>query len=682
MTIRVVLSGYALSMYPETEWLDGDRAVRISKGDGEGWSFILPAEPQGEPLITRDEDGSLTFALTLPSPANNVNYALPILAAPSNAGGPAQLDTWLYPTDMAWVESAQMKLDGSGGLNLKAASYDHERGVHVVQLKNLSEAGAPGYQDWGKPENHNWYNRHRVMLHNMFNEPVSIPIAFEGGNNAAFYVVGGSPLFRDTNGEPTGTPIQISKNWHEQPFWYHLYSSMEVKPGTHELEHTFAHSKWGKAYAAAHAQLSLIGWGYNQQWDESSLGAFGESITYDPDMTLSRAMVDDVRPFLVKAKKKWSWTGNVGGANFLVYASQAGYKSPPDHQLGRMRTHYEYTGPNLTKVTYSGVTRDGKIEAKITTQLGRTDDLVRAYYHLEYTVLSDVAYNRFALFQVAADRYADNGFTRYAYGHADGVTADLLTDMNHQSTGYASQADRGIPLEGDSPWVMLYDSEHNQGDLPEHLANVAFVVRDYDIKMGNDHLTTPHINIIRTYNGPPNAKWSQMAFELGLPFDPQNKTIPAGSILKATVEYLVPPADKGAYYGASDYLTDLPAESYQSTEMALLLASGNQLEVTPSIGTLLRTHPIELEAAQGVVAAQFLVTGGLGYTPVTIEGLARPDGWRLERKDAGAWVELGQAVHGNDYWQSYDNSAVGTFELVFNIHNQGTQEYRLARKAL
>ena len=47
---------------------------------------------------------------------------------------------------------------------------------------------------------------------------------------------------------------------------------------------TFAHSKWGEAHAAAHTQLSLIGWGRNQQWDESSLGSFGESVTYDPDL--------------------------------------------------------------------------------------------------------------------------------------------------------------------------------------------------------------------------------------------------------------------------------------------------------------------------------------------------------------------------------------------------------------
>ena len=93
--------------------------------------------------------------------------------------------------------------------------------------------------------------------------------------------------------------------------------------------------------------------GRNQQWDESSIGSFGESITYDPDLTLTRAMVDDVRPFLVQAKNKWSWTGNVGGASFLVYDHGTGI-SRPDHELGRLKTNYLYTGPNLTDVTRQG----------------------------------------------------------------------------------------------------------------------------------------------------------------------------------------------------------------------------------------------------------------------------------------------------------------------------------------
>ena len=674
VVVRIDIAGAAVSSYPETVWLDGARAVSIRDAAGDGWSFILPTSVGADPTITRDAQGALSLQVTFDSPASDEPLSLAVIAVPSNAGPDAQLDTWLHPTDSVTVESAQLHLDGSGGSETTPATWDPERGLYVIGLKDLSEVGAPGNQSWSDPTVHNWYNRHRVVVHNNTAAPVSVPLAFEGGNNAAFYIVGGSPLLRDLNGEPTGAPLQISKNWHEQPFWYHLYGALVVPPGSHEVEHTFAHSKWGEAYAAAHAQLSLVGWGQNQQWDESSLGAFGETITYDPDQTLSRAMVDDVRPFLVEADKKWGWTGNVGGANFLVYASTEGFVSPPDHQLGRMRTHYEYTGPNLTKVTYAGATSDGRIAATITTQLGRTDDVVRAWYHLRYESLDDVAYDRLALFQMAADRYSDNGFERHAYGNEDGVLFDEdVTD--HQSTGYAADSDRGIPLAGDAPWVMLYDSSHTEGNLPEHLANVAFVVRHYEATLDGETVTTPHINIVRTYNG----GWSQMGFELGIPYDATAPFVPAGSVIEATVEYVVPPASKAAWYGASDYLTALPAESFQSTDMALKLAADGRLEVTTTAGALLRTYPVELAAAPGAIAAQFTLTGGLGYTPISIRGLVRPDGWLLERWDGDVWQALGQDVHGNDYWQAYDDAATGTFDLVFNVLNQGTQQYRLSR---
>jgi len=384
-------------------------------------------------------------------------------------------------------------------------------------------------------------------------------------------------------------------------------------------------------------------------------------------------MVDDVRPFLVDAGTLWDWTGNVGGANFLVYGT-ATTDDRPEHQLSRLRTHYEYTGPNLTNVIYAGVTRDGAVEARISTQLGRTDDLVRAWYHLEYTFLEDVTYERLALFQMAADRYGDNGFARYAYGSASGVTFDEPVP-DHATTGYASSAQRGIPLEGDAPWVMTYDNQRLTGSPPEHQADIGFVIRDYEANIGPETITVPHINIMRTFN----ADWSQMSFELGVPYDAADTTIPAGSTLRATVEYLVPPADKALYYGDSDYLLALPAESYRSTDMMRTLAADNMLEVVADTGTVLRSHPVELQADDGGTAVAFTLTGGLGYTPVTIHGLARPDGWQLERFLDGAWQGLGQEVEGTDYWQAYDDPSTGTYSLIFNVHNRGTTAYRLAR---
>ena len=667
LTIKIDLSQLLLDQYPNEQFrLDG-RAISLTDQAGDGWTFIIPEYVGATSQIIRRRDGSLSFERTFSGTPAGQEISISVIMVPSNAADENQLKVWLTPNEAVSVKYAQLNRDGSGGSSLNAASWDPERGLYVVNLAGLGGA------NWYDLSIHNRYNRHRLVIDNYLEDPVSIPIAFDGGGSSAYYITGGSPLLRDMNGEPVGAPVQISKNWHDPPAWYHLYSSLFMSTGRHELEHTFAHSKWGEAYAVAHAQLSLIGWGQNQQWDESSIGAFGESITYDPDLTLNRAMVDDVRPFLVQASNKWSWTGNVGGASFLVYDNGTGV-ARPDHELGRLKSNYLYTGPNLTDVVYTGITRDGKISARISTQLTRTDDLVRAYYHLNYIVNEDVTYERLALFQIASDRYADNGFKKYAYGNASAVLFD--EDIpRHATTGYASPESRGIAIEGVAPWVMLYDSEHDGGNLPEYYANIAFVVRDYQAQIGETLITTPHININRTYNG----GWSQMAFELGVPYDPQNMMIPAGSEISATVEYLIPPADKAVYYGESDYLSAMSEFSFQTTDMILKLAADNQLAVTPFVGNLIRSNPVEFNAAPGATATRFLLTGGLGYTPITIHGLARYDGWRLEKLENDTWVRVDQSVEGNDYWQAFDRASEQSFDLIFNVHNRGTHQYRLVR---
>ena len=113
--------------------------------------------------------------------------------------------------------------------------------------------------------------------------------------------------------------------------------------------------------------------------------------------------------------------------------------------MSRVRTEYRSQGPNLTDVSYSGVSLDNKIHGDIKVQMGRTDDMVRTYFHFEYTFLEDVEYERLAFFHMAADGYSDNGYTRAAWGNGDGVIGDRAIG-NHGATGYANAADRGIEL--------------------------------------------------------------------------------------------------------------------------------------------------------------------------------------------------------------------------------------------
>ena len=246
---------------------------------------------------------------------------------------------------------------------------------------------------------------------------------------------------------------------------------------------------------------------------------------------------------------------------------------------------------------------DNKIHGDIKVQMGRTDDMVRTYFHFEYTFLEDVEYERLAFFHMAADGYSDNGYTRAAWGNGDGVLGDRAIE-NHNTTGYASPLDRGSELPGDTPWVMVYDNQYIDEGLPEHYADLAFVVRDFEANIGGTILTTPHINVQRT-----NNRFSQLGFELGLPYaegaewcgEPcrgQINFIPAGSTVRATVEYLVPPADKARYYGRSDYLAALPANSWRTTDMAWT-SPQQHLTLNVEVGTARRVHPVEVDAESG-----------------------------------------------------------------------------------
>ena len=652
-------------------WLDGARAVQITDQNQDSWVFILP---EATDTIRQEQDGSFVFERTISSLSSGQETSLSLMLLPANELSTEQLNMYLNPSAVQ-IEYAQMDQASQFTSSVAMADWDETLGFYIVPMGGIQGSGANSNGgNWDTyPEHHNVYSRHQLTITHSSSEELAIPILMDGPVNTTFNITGGAGMFRDMNGEPTGLPVQVSKNWHMPgywPNWHHFYTTASVPAGTHELEFAVTGSKWGEAYAVSHAQLSLVGWGTNQQWDESAMGCWGESITYDPDLTLNRSMVDDVRPFLVNTAGEWGWTGNVGGADFLRYKDE----SNTLQRLGRMRTHYEAVGPNLTNVIYSGISRDGKVQATIRTHLLRGNDLVRAYYVLDYSLLADVTYSRFSLFQVAADGYADNGFTEAAYGDENGMISNISIP-NHGTTGYASELDRGIQITGNAPWTMLFNSTRADGNLPELYADVGFVVRDYELNRNGVIETTPHINIYQTKNG----GWSQYAFELGVPYNPSDLTLPAGTTIHAVVEYLVIPNDISLYYGDSEYLLALDSAYFGSTDIMEYLAAENIVSVTPSVGTVTQDVPIIIATDDSSLAAQFTLSGGLGYIPLQFTGLHRYDGWRLERNEQGVWVEIDQAIHGNDFWQAAFDPLTDTYTLIYSVQNDDDYEYRLLR---
>ena len=96
-----------------------------------------------------------------------------------------------------------------------------------------------------------------------------------------------------------------------------------------------------------------------------------------------------------------------------------------------------------------------------------------------------------------------------------------------------------------------------------------------------------------------------------------------------------------------------------------------------SVGEVVRTQPVEIQAVPDHHAAEFSITGGLGYVPVTIKGLGVHDGGNFKNFEDGNWEKIDQSVIGKDFWQARFDEHSRTYEVVYNIPNRGTNRYRL-----
>jgi len=483
-------------------------------------------------------------------------------------------------------------------------------------------------------------------------------------------ITGMTPMLRDAEGNPTGIPVQISKNWHrfpERPMryegpWFHGASVITVPPGeTWEGELAIAYAHWGGVPAASHAQLCLIGWGTNQLWEQAAIGSWGESICYDPDVNLERSMIDDIRPLMVTGMRggEWEWTHNVGGGDFLVY-----YDADERKQfLTRMRTAHLAYGPNLTEAVYAGVSADGKIAARIHVSTPRTDDVHRAYHRVRYDVLEETPFSRLAFYQLGADNYNDHQFTTLARGNRDGVIEEW-----EPGRGGLHYLREGIPVEGEAAWFSLHGGERPARLEHGAWADRGLVLRAWEARLGGEVVAAPTAAVFGTENGPPSAN-----IELTAP--PGLKQLEPGDYVAFEVELLVLPQRAEDYYGPNEALRAHLAEHGGTWQSTARLAAGNHLEVAMERGTLRRKLPIEVEVDAGE-GAEFTLTGGAGYAPLSFTGLSEIAGYVLT-VDGEA---VDQSVHGNDFWQCTEDAETGAWVRTYNIPLDAEDGERATRR--
>lgn len=479
-------------------------------------------------------------------------------------------------------------------------------------------------------------------------------------------ITGISAMLRDADGHPIGIPVQLSKNWHDRPngepyhgYWFHGAAFLRVPArATIDVEATIAHARWGGRPAASHAQLSLCGWGSNQLWDEAALGAWGETICFEPDQVQGRCSILDVRPLLVRSSGGngfWNWTAGVSGGDFFRVFDAAGSHLPP---VG-MTTTYTRQGPCLTEVTYAGRIGGG-VRHATTVSLARTDDLVRCVYRLRLDVDRPLDVSRCVIFQLSADTHGYTRERKMAVGDASG----LVREWN---TRWGGDTYRTEPLECGGPvqWMSLHEAVRLDGSTAGAWANRGLVIREWRAKLGGRD-TKPFV-------AERGVNWGNaQASTLDVLLPPDVKRLEPGDFVEAVVEQLVLPQTAADYYGPDERLRAALAEMAGTWRLVHREATGNERVVEVTVGRLERLQPdVRIAADDGRV--ECTIRGGLGCVPITVTGLPSHRAGRFTIDGE----PLEQQVHGDDFWQTDYDAGTGTWSQTVTVPLPGGEPHTM-----
>jgi len=628
------------------------------KGKSDGGTVIFPVD--GSSTGRRAHGRVCSFRLQIGKWPAGRERQLGIVLYPAGRGFSSLLKNAVgnerSPVKVTAVQTRPVRAD-------LTAAYDRQQGWHYVGLRNDVPDKTPAGRN-------NRIERVALTLANSSGHPRVVRLCF--GKAHTFGITGISAIIRDAKGNPVGLPVQISKNWHtREPGrykgpWYRGLTMLTVPASTTlKIEYVSVNAHWGGAAAASHAQLCLVGWGSNQLWDEAALGSWGESICFEPDQGQRGGAVLDTRPLMVHAmgdapKRKWGWTHNVGGADFLVYYDPAGRKQ----YNSRMRTLYRRYCPVLTETVYAGRSHNRNIDLQYTTSLYRSNDITRGVYRFSYDIRRDTPFSRLVLFQCGGDDYSYTGERKFARGNADGLAAEWNT-----SWGRNRYKTRPAELAGRVPWISMHEAVRRKNDGGAW-ANRGVIIRSWDAKLGG--------RPARPWAAERGAKVRGRDTSLIDILPPPGVTkLLKGDYVRAVVEHVVIPQYAKDYYGPNANLRAALAKHANTWRMIHREAVGNDLDVKVTRGRLVRTRPTMIEARGN--RAEFTITGGLGYVPLTISGLTDYMDPLLEIKTGDKWERIDQSVHGRDFWQCDYDAGTRTWAITYSIPLDSPGDARTVR---
>ncbi|MFC5051616.1 carbohydrate-binding protein [Rubritalea spongiae] len=530
------------------------------------------------------------------------------------------------------------------------ASYDDDEAAYKIEVPSNSISHATEKER---------IDEFTITLNNPTNSPIQVPLIFDQPNVRA--VTGTVMLLANPDdNSPLGIPVQISKNWHKSfetihmGTWLRGYTMIPLAVGeskTIRLRVVFGYWGEGTFGTASHSQLCLIGWNVKApwKWDESALGAWGEALTYDPTLHAGRAHMADIRPTFTyghNTGNDHSWTENAGGGDFLVYYDQ----SNKLRFTKKMKTCYQWAGPNLTQVHYSGVTDDDKIRYTYTVRGSGSLDYHRKFHKFKYEFQEAVTPTRLLYYQMAADNYSGSIFTHYYRGHATGL-------MSTYTANPGGNTYKGAPMFFKDRWLSIDDTTTGGG----HTASYHRGIIPLSTTL-NGSSFTPYMH---TYGR--NSSTDKLLFDLSA--QAVDRSYAAGDTVEGEIAFLMPAKDTSDYWGGDTEFSGRLSSHTQPWEAVYDEFRYNRnMSVSMHSGTLLQNYPLEIKATEAAILADFTLNGGgIGHIPVILSDV--PDGLTVsvQRFTNGAWVDYEIDTNDNhDFYQGYYN-VNGSMDYAFSF---------------
>ncbi|MGN1100471.1 MAG: hypothetical protein ACI4S9_09005, partial [Christensenellales bacterium] len=407
--------GFSSAKYSKLDYY-AENVYTAKDAEGNGIAFILPDAGNVRAEIG---DGKIVFTRNPLSIQAGIHAGFGIQCVPFVSDDVEKIDRVVNRSNV------EIKVSRSLPTEADSVEYLYNETMATFKIDGNVISGY-NYYDYSIESNRGLYDEFKIEFTNPTEYDLTVPFAVlkntsemrvcdrEFGTAGYFGMSGMTPVLRDEQGIPTGIPVQISKNWHNgetelinqlyQGQWFAGYTEVTVPAGeTVTYVYTIAYSTWGGLPATSHSQLSLVGWGMYDAWEQMALGSWGESVCFHPQDNKMGSWIQDIRGFMITNKhgfnQQYNWSGNSGGAEFLRYE-----KGNTTYGVNDMYLDYYSQGPNLTDIRYYGRTSDGKVDVAINIMQPRTDDIIRNYYKVTYNFLEDTDFSRLTLFQYSCDR--------------------------------------------------------------------------------------------------------------------------------------------------------------------------------------------------------------------------------------------------------------------------------------